>query len=111
MFSHCQAKVVWKVSEIFRGLLKRASPEAQMVANIVGRIARSTTGSNLRRINIETGLDSWTSPHWKIQSQVSKSSIQQEDEFETHYLKKLLKTRLELKASAKDTGQIDALNG
>ena len=45
--------------------------------------------------------------HQKIQSQVSKSPIQQEDGFRTQYLKKLLNTRLELKASAVDTGHID----
>ena len=78
-----------------------------MVANGVGRCSRSTTGSDLRRISIETGLVPWTSPSWKIQSCVSKSTVQEGDGFRIQYLKKLINARFELRVIAEDTSRLD----
>ena len=50
-------QLVGRFVTFFRSLLLSISPEVRVVANIVGRCARSTTGSNLMRIERETLLD------------------------------------------------------
>ena len=56
-------------------LRKSKSPEVQVVANLAGRCARSTTGSNLMQIERETMLDPWTTPSWKICAAVPRSDV------------------------------------
>ena len=70
----------------------------QIVANVVGRCVRSTTGSNLRRIHLETGLDPWIEPYWKVRNKIMKAVIKSEDGYRVQYLKKLLQSRLNARA-------------
>ena len=80
-----------------------------MVANIAGRCARSTTGSNLLHIERETLLDPWTTPAWKVGVSISKSEVPEQEKWRLIYLKKLLLARRELESSCEDTQEVTAL--
>ena len=58
-FLTVKQQLVGRYVGFFRALLKSKSPEVQIVASMVGRNARSTTGSNLINIQRETGHDPW----------------------------------------------------
>ena len=49
-----------RYSKFFARLLKSASSEVRILANVVGRDVRSTTGKTLWNLSVETGLDIWS---------------------------------------------------
>ena len=65
----------------FRSLLISKSPEVQIVANMLGRSALSTTGSNLLKIQIETGHDPRVDDKWKIKNSVTRAEVPLQDAF------------------------------
>ena len=65
-FLTVKQQLVGRYVGFFRALLKSKSPEVQIVASMVGRCALSTTGSNLMKIQRETGHDPWVDDSWKI---------------------------------------------
>ena len=72
-------QLVGRFVTFFRSLLLSISPEVRVVANIVGRCARSTTGSNLMQIERETLLDPWVTPGWKVFAAVPRSDVPEQD--------------------------------
>ena len=93
----------------FRSLLASRSPEVQVVANIAGRCARSTTGSNLLHIERETLLDPWVTPAWKISATIPKSEVPDQEKWRIIYLKKLLMARRQLESACEETSEVTAL--
>ena len=53
----------------------------QIVANMLGRSALSTTGSNLLKIQIETGHDPRVDDKWKIKNSVTRAEVPLQDAF------------------------------
>ena len=99
-FLTVKQQLVGRFIGFFRGLLKSQSPEVQIVANMVGRCALSTTGSNLLKINRETGHDPWVEQSWKIQQSVTRAEVPIQDAFRVQYLKKLITARMDKKSKA-----------
>ena len=102
-------QLVGRFVNFFRSLLVSRSPEVQVVANIAGRCARSTTGSNLLHIERETLLDPWTTPAWKVCTSISKSEVPEQEKWRLIYLKKLLLARRQLESSCEETQEVTAL--
>ena len=73
-------QLIGQFVNFFRGLLNSKSQEVRVVANMVGRCARSTTGKNLLVIERETGLDPWLAPAWRIREGVNRSELPARDE-------------------------------
>ena len=59
-FCHTRVDLLTRYSKFFARLLKSASSEVTILANILRRDVRSTTGKNLWNLSVETGLDIWT---------------------------------------------------
>ena len=108
-FLTVKQQLVGRFIGFFRGLLTSQSPEVQIVANMVGRCALSTTGSNLLKINRETGHDPWVEQSWKIQQSVTRAEVPLQDAFRVQYLKKLITARMDKKSKALETDEIDRL--
>ena len=108
-FMTVKQQLVGRFIKFFKRIRESLSLEVQIVANVVGRCVRSTTGSNLRRIHLETGLDPWVEPYWKVRNKIMKAVIKSEDGYRVQYLKKLLQSRLDARAQAQDTDELDLL--
>ena len=91
---------------LVKQFLKSSSPEVCVVANIVARCARSTTGRNLLNIERETQLDPWTSESWMVRSAVPRSEVPAMQGWRVQYLGKLLDSRMEMEAMCEDTEEI-----
>ena len=63
------------VGRYVRKLLSSTSPELCIVANMVARCARSTTGRNMLNIERETNLDPWTTQSWRIRDEVPRAEV------------------------------------
>ena len=74
-FLTVKQQLVGRFVNFLKSLLLSKSPEVKIMANIAGRCARSTTGKNLLNIQIETSLDPWVTPAWKVRAAVEKSSV------------------------------------
>ena len=93
----------------FRSLLLSKSPEVQVVANIVVRCSRSTTGSNLMNIERETLLDPWLAPSWRVRAAVPRSSVPAQEEWRIVYLMKLIAARAQMESACENTEEVNAL--
>ena len=101
--------LVGRFVDFFRSLLLSNSPEVQVVANLAGRCARSTTGSNLLQIERETLIDPWVNPGWKVRAEVSKSSVPDNEKLRLQYLMKLVMARQQMESSCEDTDEVNSL--
>ena len=108
-FSTVKQQLVGRYVNFFRGLLLSRSPEVQVLANIVGRCARSNTGKNLMQIERETSLDPWVTASWKIVAAVPRSEVPDQEKWRLAYLMKLIAARQQMESSCEDTCEINAL--
>ena len=67
-----------------------------MVASIVGRSARSTTGRNLKLIERETSLDPWRVKGWLVREHMERAELPSSESWRLMYLAKLLKARMDM---------------
>ena len=87
-------------------LLRSTSPEVSIVASMVARCARSTTGGNLMQIERETNLDPWITPAWMIRETAERAEV---PPWRVQYLGKLLDARQELEDRCEKTDEISSL--
>ena len=106
-FYSVKQQLVGRYVNFFHGLLK--SPEVRVVASMVARCARSTTGRNLMNMERETGLDPWTTKAWKVREQVPRTEVQMGDRWRVQYLAKLLEARKEMEAKCHNVEEINNL--
>ena len=69
-----------------------------MVALLAARDIRSTVGSNLALVRMETGLDPWVAGRAELRAALEaadRASVPQQDSWRAPYLQKLLAARLE----------------
>ena len=92
-----------------RTLLSSISPEVCIVANMVARCARATTGNNLIRLEQETGLDPWVEPAWKVREAVPRVEVPPTEGWRLQYLRKLLDARRELDIEGENIDEISNL--
>ena len=94
----------------FFGKLKNSkSAPVKILANIVARDIRSTTGKNLHLIEEESGLDPWTSSEQSIRESLARQPVPPEDEWRLPLLCKYLMTRREMEALLENTDNITDL--
>ena len=76
-------------------MLRSASTEVRILANIVGRDVRSTTGKNLWNIKAETGLDVWECSQQEIKKYLNgvQTDVPLRDQWRPAFLAKLLMER------------------
>ena len=90
-------------------LMRSTSPEVSVVANMVARCARSTTGGNLMQIERETNLDPWITPAWMIRETAGRAEVPPMEGWRVQYLGKLLDARQELEDRCEKTDEISSL--
>ena len=81
----------------------------QIVANVTDRCARSTTGGNLKRIQLDTNLDPWCAHQKDAMYSIPKAKVGPENLFRVQYLRKLIDARLEARSRAEETDALDDL--
>ena len=102
-------QLVGRFINFFKTLLVSKSPEIQIVANMAGRCVRATTGGNLIRIGIETGLDPWATPSWRIRNAIGKAEVPAGDGWRGQLLRKLIAARKEMETNSEDTDEVQDL--
>ena len=102
-------QLVGRFINFFNTLLVSKSPEIQIVANMAGRCVRATTGSNLIKIGIETGLDPWATPSWRIRNAIGKAEVPVGDGWRGQLLRKLIAARKEMETNSEDTDEVQDL--
>ena len=80
-----------------------------MVANIVSRDIRSTTGKNLAFIEMESKLDPWKASAAQVRSSLPKSEVPPQEQWRLPLLKQYIDHRQELKTQCEDTKEISKL--
>ena len=108
-FFTVKQQLVGRFVDFFQKLLKSPSSEIRVVANMAGRCAQSTTGGNLHKIQLETGLDPWQVSGWKFKESIGRSRVTRQDAFRVQYLRKLLDARTEIRSRAEDSQEVDVL--
>ena len=93
----------------FQKLLSSLSPEVRIVASMVARCARSTTGKNLMYIERETNLDPWTAKAWRVREHIKRAEVPMGEGWRLQYLAKLLEARKELETSCQNVEEINLL--
>ena len=92
-----------------KSLLKSISREVQVVANIVSRDIRSTTGKNLAFIEMESKLDPWKASAAQVRSSLPKCEVPDQELWRLPLLKQYIDHRQELKTQCEDTKEISKL--
>ena len=102
-------QLVGRYINFVRKLLSSTSPEVCIVANMVARCARFTTGRNMLNIARETNLDPWTSQSWQVREAVARAEVPAMGGWRVQYLGKLLEARMEMDSKCQDLEEINAL--
>ena len=92
-----------------RNLLSSDSTEVRVVASMMVRCARSTTGKNLLNIERETSLDPLRAQPWQVRLAVGREGFPPNEGWRWHYLKKLLDARREMATNCDNTEDITVL--
>ena len=87
------------------------SQEVQLLAELVGRDASSTTGKNFVLLERETGLNPWVATPGQVKDALAANikPMPQQDEWRLGCLQQLLVQRYELKRKALDTEELSSL--
>ena len=94
----------------FHGLKNSDSLELRALACVAASDIRSTTGSNLKNILIETSLDPRVNK-WKVRELIlnQKCPVPAIDRWRIPCLKKFLCSRYDLDVRCEDTSEVDSL--
>ena len=106
---HVRQQILCQYLEFFKNLRRSASPEIQLLVNIVGRDAGSVLGSNLIRIEEEFGLDPWGTSSAKLAQVYKYYSVPELDEWRLPLLVKLLDQRREMSVCEERTVAVSEL--
>ena len=94
-----------------QSLLKSASPEIVSVANKMMRDMGSTTGSNIARLQLETGLNIWSTTSAKVREALveKEQPVPEVDQWRIPLLEKLLVQRRNMEVQTEDTKAISEI--
>ena len=95
--------------KFFHKLLKSKAEPVQILANVVARDIRSTTGKNLLLIERETSLDPWIANGHHVKESLHRTPVPAEDMWRLPLLNQFLTRRQELEALLEDTKVINDL--
>ena len=65
--------------KFFKKLKNSKSTPVQLLANVVSRDVRSTTGKNLLLIESESGLDPWTASEESVREALKRNPVPDQD--------------------------------
>ena len=94
-----------------QSLLKSRSPEVVSVANKMMRDMGSTTGSNMARLQQETGLNIWSTTPAKVRQALveAEQPVPETDLWRVGLLEKLLAQRRQMEVNIEDTKAVSDL--
>ena len=94
-----------------QSLLKSRSPEVVSVANKMMRDMGSTTGSNMARLQQETGLNIWSTTPAKVRQALveAEQPVPEMDLWRVGLLEKLLAQRRQMEVNIEDTKAVSDL--
>jgi hypothetical protein len=109
--SHVKTDILAKYVKFFWSLRESPSREVSVLAHIVARDVRTTTGSNLHLIRDMTGLDPWRCLGIQVKKVLGEklAEVPQQDKWRLLYLEKLLDQRGEMYYRMDDTAQLTEL--
>ena len=80
-----------------------------VIARVVMRDAKTTTGRNVLNLKIETSLDAFSAPLSKFRELFSSARVPALDHWKLYLLSKYLKLRDDLEMKCEDTNYINDL--
>ena len=98
-----------RYANFFKKLRKSKATPVQILANIVARDIRSTTGRNLHLIQEETNMDPWVSSGLEIGKKLLREPVPNEDIWRLPLLCKYLIKRREMEVNLEKTEAITDL--
>ena len=106
-----RSEIIARYCGFFQKLRHSASKEVQLLASIVGRDLRTTTGNNLKLVSDETKIDPWVVKTGKVRAILDekKCEVPHRDKWRLPFLAKLLEERQHLHYQASDTTEIQGL--
>ena len=109
--SHVRHDILARYVTFFKSLRNSPSVEVSILAHIVARDARTTTGSNLQLIRELCGLDPWSCSSGKVKEVLGNRLVQvpTQDFWRLSYLGKLLEQRGESYYQMGDTSELTEL--
>ena len=110
-FIPIRIKIISRYVKFFQSLLRSASKEVRLIAQIVAQDRSSTTGSNLAKIKEETKLNPWSASPFHVKQVLleREPQVPEQDLWRLPYLAKLLDERHNMKLELLDTKAIDNL--
>ena len=102
-------QILGRYPKFIRSLLDSPSLEVAVIARVVMRDAKTTTGRNVLNLKIETSLDAVSAPLSKFRELFSSARVPALDHWKFYLLSKYLKLRDDLEIRCEDTKYINDL--
>ena len=109
--SHVRTDILGRYIKFFSSLRESPSMEVSVLAHIVARDVRTTTGSNLHHVKEMTGLDPWCCLGSQVKRVLGEklADLPEQDKWRLPYLGKLLEQRGDLYYQLEDTSELTEL--
>ena len=107
-----RADALTRYGKFFKSLRASTSKEVATMANLVSRDIQTTTGKNLRLIEISSGLSAWDAGQDNLKEAVRMKevvSVDEVDRWRIPYLGKLLGQKQELTYLGEEVEEISSL--
>ena len=106
-----RTQILSRYVKYVQSLLKSDSPEIVSVANKMLRDMGSTTGSNIARLQQETGLNMWSTTSAKVREALlaAEQPVAEAEQWRVTFLEKLLVQRRAMEMAVEDTKAISEL--
>ena len=104
-----EEQLIVRYVNFFKKLRTNKSDKIQLLANIVARDIRSTTGKNLNTIEVRTGLDPWINSANMFKESLVRQPVPAEDSWRVPLLVQYLEERTMFEANMEQTDQITDL--
>ena len=110
-FVSIRAKIISRYVKFFQSMLKSASKEVRLLAQLAAHDKGSTTGFNLAKIKEETNLNPWIVSSLQVKQALveGEPKVPEQDWWRLPYLAKLLDTRHSMELELQDTKEINSL--
>ena len=110
-FTSIRTKIISRYVKFFQTLLRSASNEVRLIAQLAAQDKSSTTGSNLAKIREETKLNPWNVSSLQVKQVLleGEPKVPEQDLWRLAYLSKLLEERHSMELQLCDTKEIDKL--
>ena len=102
-------QILGRYPKFVKSLLDSPSLEVAVVARVVSRDAKTTTGRNVLNIKLETSYDVLSAPPSQIKSLFSSVSLSPPANWKLYLLDKYIKLRKEIDSKCEDTDYINDL--